>query len=339
MKVTAAWVFWLITSMVFLLSTRNPVYLLVSIILLLFLGARLAKGKNQPSWVTQNLRFLATMLILSTLINALFTHTGRTVLLAVPENLPLIGGDLTLESMVYGAVNGLVIGALYLLFNIFNLALSIKQITRLIPRAFHPIATMVTISLTFFPSIQQRTREIKEAQMIRGNPMKKISDWLPIIVPLLVTSLENAILLSESITSRGFHTQTSSQKSNLALIGLILAVFTVFSGWVLRLYDYPLLLSVILYIIGSALIISVFILSGKQTQVTHLHQEIWRGTDFLSTGLLSISLLLLLILLFTDNATSFAYSPYPVLKTPNLNLVGILLSLIPGIPLVFTTHD
>ncbi len=99
----------------------------------------------------------------------------------LPDGWLLIGGAVTLESIVYGAINGLVISALYLLFNVFNKALSVKQITKLIPRAFHPIATMVTISLTFFPSIQQRIREIREAQLIRGNPMKKVADWLPIL--------------------------------------------------------------------------------------------------------------------------------------------------------------
>lgn len=339
MKTTAAWVLWLLASMLFLLSTRNPVYLLSTILLLYLLGARLTKPKQPTAWVKQNLRFLLTMITLSTLINALFTHTGQTVLFNLPEGWPLIGGDVTLESLFYGAINGLVISALYLLFNIFNLALSIKQITRLIPRAFHPLATMVTISLTFFPSIQQRTREIREAQLIRGNPMKKVSDWLPILVPLLVSSLEDAFLLSESMTARGFHTQSGATGSSLNLIALILAAFAVFSGWILHLYDYPLPLSLGLYGLGAVLIMVVLVASGKQNPITSLEREPWRPADITAGVLLSLALVSTLVLLFTNNTPTLSYTPYPALTLPNLHWTGALLSLIPGIPLILAQHD
>ena len=191
------WMMWLLAVLVFTLSTRNPIYLSLILTGLIMLGHHLALDKKIKGWAVSNFRFLLTMILLSTMINGLFSHVGQIILFTIPKGWPLIGGNITLESLAYGMINGLVIGALYILFNIINLALSIKQLTRMIPRAFHPIAMMVTIALTFFPSIQKRAREIKEAQMIRGNPMKKISDWLPIIIPLLVTSLENAFQLAE----------------------------------------------------------------------------------------------------------------------------------------------
>ena len=139
---------WLVV-MVFILSTRNPVYLSLILVGLLFFGQSLAREKKIKNWVLANLRFLLAMILLSTLINGIFSHVGQTILFTIPQKWPLIGGNFTLDSLVYGAINGLVIGALYILFNVINLALSIKQLTWLIPRAFHPIAMMVTISLTF----------------------------------------------------------------------------------------------------------------------------------------------------------------------------------------------
>jgi len=178
-------------------STRNPIYLLIVIASQFALGTYIAKNKGQSFWLKGNLQFLFTMAAISALINTLFVHNGRTVIFTLPKSWWLIGGDLTVESLVVGIINGLIIGALYLAFNILNLALSIKQMTHLIPTALKPIAMTVTVALTFFPSVQERAREIKEAQMIRGNPMKQVGDWLPLIVPLLVTSLEKAFLLAE----------------------------------------------------------------------------------------------------------------------------------------------
>jgi len=332
------WMMWLLAGLIFLLSTRNPFYLFLTLTGLFILGRRLAKAKHINVWVRPNLRFLMTMISLSTLINGLFSHAGETVLLTLPSGWPLVGGNITLESLAYGAVNGLVIGALYMLFNIINLALSIKQITRLIPRAFHPIAMMVTIALTFFPSIQRRAREIKEAQMIRGNPMKKISDWLPILIPLLVTSLENAFLLAESMTARGFHKQVDLRTPQ-NLISLILGTFAVFSGWLLQLYRYPIWISSVLYFIGGGVILLTLILIGKQTKITRYHHEGWTRADILMSLGIAFYLIIFAYTSLTNQLPTLDYSPYPYISIPVVQTLGFLFCLLPLIPMVLPEHD
>lgn len=339
MNIAVPWVLWLLIMMVFLLPNRNPIYLIICLLALFGLGAFLVKKKQKSFWLSQNVRFLLTMVLISTIINTFFTHTGSTILFQLPENWLLIGGKITVESMVYGAINGLVIASLYLVFNIINLALSVKQLTRLIPVAFHPVAMIVTIALTFFPSIQQRTREIKEAQMIRGNPMKKISDWVPLMIPLLVTSLEKAILLSESMTSRGFIAQHGSKSTRLMIIALVIAVFTVFSGWIFQLYDYPNALSTIFYILGGLIVFWVFFISSRQTKVTRFHQDIWLPSDIYATIIFSLLLVGLLISRITYQQPILSYTPYPILSLPPLHLSGFLLCFIPVLPLFFSSHD
>jgi len=339
MKNATPWLFWLVLMMAALLSTRNPYYLIGMIAFLLFLGSALAKRKHYSSWLSQNLRFLLTMVLLSTLINTLFTHTGRTILFALPDNWLLVGGDITAESLVYGAINGLVIGSLYLVFNIINLVLSTKQLTQLIPTAFRPIGVMVTISLTFFPSIQQRAREIKEAQMIRGNAMKNISDWLPLLLPLLVTSLEKAFLLAESMTARGFYIHKKSVPADLTILGVLLATFAVFSGWILRLYNYPIAISIILYGIGAVIMAAIFIIASRKTGVTRYRKESWQSKEILVMILLSIIALVWFFVDRNGHLASLAYSPYPELTNPPFQFPGIIFIAIPLLPLLVNTHD
>ena len=339
MKNTSPWLFWLVLMMAALLSTRNPYYLFGILVFLLLLGGILAKRKHYASWLRQNLRFLLTMVFLSTLINTLFTHTGRTILFSLPENWLLVGGDITAESLVYGAINGLVIGSLYLVFNIINLALSIKQITQLIPTAFRPIGVMVTISLTFFPSIQQRAREIKEAQMIRGNTMKNISDWLPLLLPLLVTSLEKAFLLAESMTARGFYIHKKSIPADLTILGVLLATFAVFSGWILRLYNYPILVSIILYGIGVIALVVIFIIASRKTGITRYRKESWQSKEILAMVMLSILTLVWFLLDMNGHLTSLTYSPYPELANPPFQLAGLIFIAIPLLPVLVNKHD
>lgn len=332
------WILWVVAVMIISLSTRNPIYLSVLLFGLFYLGHQLAQKKNQSPWLLPNLKFILTMILLSTLINGLFAHIGATVLFTIPQGWPLIGGIITLESLVYGAINGLIIGVLYLLFNVLNLALSIKQITRLIPRAFYPVAMVVTIALTFFPSIQQRTQEIKEAQMIRGNPMKKVADWLPILIPLLVSSLENAIQLAESMTSRGFH-KKSMENSSIPLTGLILATFAVFSGWILQLYQYPEFVFITLYFIGFILTVGILLFLGKQSKITRYHQELWHKADIVLGLITTLFLVGFAYLTLSNQLLSINYSPYPSLKPPTIQIIGIVLCLLPIIPGFRVRHD
>ncbi len=338
MKTAVAWMLWLITCMVFILSTRNPIYIMVVLLNLLILGNHLAKKKRNNEWLKHNTFFLLTMIGLSTIINSLFAHSGRNILFTLPKGWPLIGGNITLESLVYGAINGLVISALYLLFNILNLSLQIKQLTRLIPRAFHPIAMMVTIALTFFPSIQQRAQEIKEAQIIRGNPMKKMQDWIPILIPLLVTSLENAIQLSESMTARGYHVQVN-KNTNLSLVGLVFGAFSIFSAWILQLYNYPEGILFVLYILGGLIILLTLLHSGKQRTSTQYYKEQWGFSDLTGAVFMSVYLLAYISLLSYNKLPSLFYSPYPNLSFPPLQLLGLLFSVLSIFPLFLSFND
>jgi hypothetical protein len=278
------------------------------------------------------------MLFISTFINGLFTHIGQTILFSLPENWPLIGGDITLESTFYGMINGLIIGALYLAFNIINKALSIKQLTQFIPRAFHPIAMTATIALTFFPSIQQRAREIKEAQMIRGNPMKKIPDWLPILLPLIVSSLERAILLSESMTSRGFNSLLPQKVKNLPILGLILMPFFVFSGWILYLYDYPRIFSIAFYGLSGLILIFFFYFIKQNVVVTRYRREIWGKTDILFGVIFVLSNFGLIILILTDQL-DLTYTPFPNLSIPDISFLGLLFAMTPFLPFFALDND
>jgi energy-coupling factor transport system permease protein len=269
----------------------------------------------------------------------LFTHIGQTTLFLIPQSWFLIGGNITLESLVYGLINGMIIGTIYLAFNILNLSLSVRQLTHLIPVALRPIAMTVTITLTFFPSIQQRAREIKEAQMIRGNQMKKIRDWLPLLLPLLISSLENAVQLSESMTSRGFETQPDLKNTKLTLVSLIISTFSVFSAWILSLYNYPVYLTLPLYIFGGMVIFVTFISASKKSSITHYRKEVWTKKDVFASGIFLLSLIGLVILLQFGRLSSFSYSPYPTLRFPDFSITGIMLSVVPLLPIFLGKND
>lgn len=339
MKHSLTWILWLFGTVTLLLIMRHPIYLTIIMLSLFVVGGKLARKSGKSGWTINNLRFLAAMILISSIINTLFAHTGQTVLLTLPDQWILIGGDITLESLMYGVINGFVIGSLYITFNIINLALSIKQLTNLIPRAFYPVAMVITIALTFFPSIQRRAREIKEAQIIRGNPMKHISDWLPLFLPLLVTSLENAFQLSESMTARGFHIQKPYRQQNILLFVMMLGTLSIFSGWILGLYDYPRLLTTVLITAGILLVFVILFFAGRYTKYSKFQKETWEKKDVFALIAMLVSILVLPVLKWAGHFPQLAYSPYPKIGYPPIEITGILIGLFPLLPRAFINHD
>ena len=69
----------------------------------------------------------------SALFNGLGAHLGATVLLALPADWPIIGGPLTLEGIVYGALAGLAVLAVLLVAGTFNVGADTYALLRAIP--------------------------------------------------------------------------------------------------------------------------------------------------------------------------------------------------------------
>jgi energy-coupling factor transport system permease protein len=96
----------------------------------------------------------------------------------------------TLEALVYGAINGLVLSGFFAGFLVVNLALPARALLRLVPRAFYPLAMIMTISVTYIPATRRQFVQIREAQAVRGYRPTGLRSWLPLLMPLLVGGLE-----------------------------------------------------------------------------------------------------------------------------------------------------
>ena len=106
----------------------------------------------------------------ATAFNALTSHYGQTVLFIIPGKLPLISGKVTLEAVVYGATNGLILIGILASFLVLTMALRTRELIRLIPRAFFPVAVVSSIAVTYLPTTLRQFQQIREAQAIRGPP-------------------------------------------------------------------------------------------------------------------------------------------------------------------------
>lgn len=319
MRHAAAWLVWVGAVLVILSTTRNPWYvgLVLAWIAMVFAAVRTQADGSALAPLSIG-RFGLVVVAFSALFNAATVHFGNTVLFSVPEVIPFFGGPVTLEALVYGALNGLVLTGLFAAFSVFNRAVPVREMVRLVPRAFYPVAIIISIAVTFVPVTLRQYQDIREAQAVRGHRLRGLRDWLPLLLPLLVGGLERALQLAEAMTARGFASAGSSGVDNRAKGALLVGLVLLLAGWLLRLvWNFPTTGGLVL-VSGVGLVAAVLVWLGRQTPHTSYRSRRWAGADWaLVAGALLAGLAFVVPGPALDRSSIFYY-PYPQLSWPTV---------------------
>jgi energy-coupling factor transport system permease protein len=224
-----------------------------------------------------------------------------------------------------------VLTGIFWAFTILNQALPTRQLIRLIPRAFYPLAVVTSIAITFIPTTIRQQRQIREAQAVRGNRMRGLGDWIPLIIPLLVGGLERAMQLAEAMTARGFASANAQVNDTRQRIAMVTGLVILLAGWLLRLKPGLVILGTLLLAAGIFLIFAMLYSIGRQAPRTTYSREDWTRRDTLVTfGSLIVLAAFILPLPWIDKST-LAYPVYPAISFPTsdpliaLAILGLLL--------------
>jgi energy-coupling factor transport system permease protein len=320
------WLLWIISIVVVTLTTRNPLYLALTLLIVQVVSARVAQVNHTaaPAWWW---RFGLMVIPLSALFNAVSVHFGDTTLFTIPGQIPLISGVVTLEALAYGAINGLLITVIISVFGVFNIAIPAYQLVRSTPRAFQSMGVTVGIALTFIPQTMRRFKEVREAQAVRGHRVRRLRDWLPLWLPLLIGGLEQSTQLSEAMVARGFGALQDRAISLRTRLAFALGLTLVLVGWLLRFVAREAAVaSAGLMLAGVVLVLAGLWWSGRA-----MPHSVYRPQSFTlgdaTCAALSIAVAVVLLLptpLLTQS--SLFYYPYPQLTLPTFDsIVGLVL--------------
>ncbi len=325
-----AWLLWALTTLVAASSTRNPLYVVLLLLITTVVIVACAPARERRMFPSP-LRSAAVAVPLAALFNGLTAHLGDTMLFRLPDWLPLLGGPVTLEALVFGATNGLTLTAIFGGFAVFNQVTPVHDLVRLTPRAFHEAGVVLSIALTFIPQTTRSLARIREAQAVRGHRVRGPRDWLPIVVPLLVSGLERSMGLAEAMVARGYGA-ISDRAQPLRVQGpLALGLLALLGGWLMWLF-LPSWRGEALggMTVGTGLIAGVVWLAGRAVPRTAYRTHRWTAHDTLVVLGCGLTLAVALLPLpLTDRATLY-YAPYPRLSLPafdpliGLGLLGLL---------------
>lgn len=316
-----AWVIWLLVGGFLAIYSSNPLYLV-----LLLVTSRIVEYACAPQipgvWRLPFWRVSLVILVFSTLFNLLTAHVGRTVLTTLPPQWPLVGGPLTLEAAVYGFLSGLRLVTILSFFLAFNAIVPVSELAGLTPRALHELGLVMLIAITYVPETARQFQRIRDAQAIRGHQIDGVRAWRPIVIPLLVSGLERALNLAETMVARGYGSTTyvkmPLRARLLFLVGLVLALGGALrlawggaDGWLL---------------VGLGVLAVAWAYRGlsQLTPRTRYRPRRWSPADtFVVIGAI-VPLLPLIPLPGLDGLrpTSLVYLPYPQLTLPLFD-VGI----------------
>lgn len=320
-----AWLLWWCAAVTAALITRNPLYLVLVLLTALWVRTAILEQKTDPlGWVV---RWGWIFVLIAALFNGLTIHYGETILTWLPHTWPLIGGRVTLEAITFGAVTGLSLVTLLVVFAAFNAGAEYSTLLRLVPGFLFHAGLVISIALAFVPQTIRAFQEVREAQMIRGHRFQGWRDLPPLLLPLLISGLERSVQLAEAMESRGFGGR-GEQVGLGARVALLVSLGTVLLGFGLdRLWQHP-LIGVALIVLGGAGLFLMLRRLGARVTRTRYRQYAWTGADRMLAG----ASLFVVVFLWGANVLTPAhlvFYPYPRLTVPEFNLwIGIVLLLL-----------
>ena len=112
-----------------------------------------------------------------------------------------IGGNVTQERLFASLHEGIIIGAIIVLFGAASSLTSPHKLLRVLPVSIYEIGITLVIATTVFPQLAQSVKRIRNAQKLRGVERITITS---VAMPLLEESLSRSLQLAESMDARGY---------------------------------------------------------------------------------------------------------------------------------------
>jgi len=208
-----AWCAWAIAGLAAAFIDRSP--FLQALLLLVLINVWLSyRGRRGSTYWKVG----AVLAVIPILFSAALSRFGHHLLVKLPP-IPIIGGAWTWEAVAYGASTGVALLLTVAVFGLLPSTIRSADLLSLLPQPLYRAGTAVALSLAFVPKTAASFQAIREARRLRGHR----TGWHSapgLLVPLLLTTLEQAIQYGESLDARGYGSGHRSRYHPLRWSGL-----------------------------------------------------------------------------------------------------------------------
>ena len=331
-----AWWVWALGLGAAATRTTNPLLLgLIAAVATLVVMAR----RPQAQWArafSVFVRLALFAIVIRILFGIVFgLRVGTTTLFTLPSiGLPewmagvTIGGVVTAEMVAIAFIQGAQLAVLLICVGAANSLASPVRLLKALPAGLYHVGVAAVVALSLAPRIMINVRRVMQARRLRGRPTRGLRAMSEAAVPVLESSLDDAINLAAAMDTRGYGRTTAVRPGERALqatlvlaglVGIALGLFAVLgaSGW-----------GWALLVIGMALAAGGILVAGRWTARTRYRPDPWRWPETLAagTGVLAGAAVLL-------SATGTITVP---LTWPTLPLLATTAVLAAALPATFT---
>lgn len=134
---------------------------------------------------------------------------GQHPIVVLPP-IPIIGGRWTWEAALFGASSGLALLLTVGVFAVLQATVRSADLLSLLPRPLYRAGTVFALSAAFAPKTLTAYHAIVDARRLRGQR----TNWRAaptLVLPLLLTTLEQALQYGESLDARGYGSRRRSR--------------------------------------------------------------------------------------------------------------------------------
>ena len=322
-----AWLAWFAGAALVPMVSRNPLYLALALLVVLAVHLSTPRSGSLARAWRLVLLIGTTLATFSVGFNLLTVHAGDRVLARLPDALPVVGGPLTWNALVYGVTSALSIATLLLAAATLSAAVRQADLIRLLPARVAALGVAGAVALTLVPQTIAAARDIYVAQRARGHRFRSPRDAASLLAPLLGAGLERSLVLAEALETRGFGGSAVAQprpRRRLPLAGAavatVAAAASIGFGRVLP--------GIALLAVALALSVAAAPAPAPRSRFRPL---VWDAPSLAVTGAAGLAVTLLAVALFGG---ALAYDPFPRLAAPPFDpLAGgaVLLLLAPAI--------
>jgi len=185
---------------------ESPIYIILLLVtsIILVISADLVNEWKRYS------KLIILLSIFIVIVNAIIVQTGSTVLFVSPRLFLLGKIKITLESIVFSLVMGMKLLTIITIFCIGTYAVQPDKALKIFSKWGKKSVLIIILSTRLFPLMMNDYERITEIQKCRGldinkgTIIEKIKKRIPLFNTVLLSSLERAFELAESMHARGY---------------------------------------------------------------------------------------------------------------------------------------
>ncbi|MBE3586451.1 energy-coupling factor transporter transmembrane component T [Desulfofundulus thermocisternus] len=197
---------YLLVLLILSLIYDHPLYLL-ALFLLLALLIREVDGLDAWEGFLKAGVFLMLVVMM---VNPLVIRAGKTIIWHGPA-VPFLGKlDISMEAVYFGAASSLRLLVIISIFCLYNLMINPDRVLNLFSRVAGKSVLVMTLATRLFPTMVRDLQRIREVQQLRGvdfdtgNLWQRAKKYSGLYNVLLLSSLEGAMEIAESMQARAF---------------------------------------------------------------------------------------------------------------------------------------